>query len=51
MLLFSFENNRLEIAKLAFRKTVDKQNYFMLNEALTFSSSKDELARFIRESR
>jgi hypothetical protein len=51
MLLFTFENNRLEIAKYAFRKTVDKQNYYLLNDALTFSSSKDELARFIRESR
>ncbi len=50
MLLFTFENNRLEIAKLAFRKTVDKNNYFQLNDALTFSSSKDELARFIRQS-
>ncbi|MBL7748658.1 MAG: DUF4476 domain-containing protein [Chitinophagaceae bacterium] len=51
MLLFTFENNRLEVAKYAYRKTVDKQNYYQLNEALTFSSSKDELARFIRESR
>ncbi len=51
MLLFTFENNRLEIAKYAYRKTVDKHNYFQLNDALTFSSSKDELARFIRESR
>ncbi len=51
MLLFTFENNRLEVAKYAYRKTVDKQNYYQLNEALTFSSSKDELARFMRESK
>ncbi|MGQ0739215.1 MAG: DUF4476 domain-containing protein [Bacteroidota bacterium] len=51
MLLFTFESNRLEVAKYAYRKTVDKQNYYQLNEALTFSSSKEELARFIRESR
>lgn len=51
MLLFTFENNRLEIAKFAYRNTVDKDRYFLVNEALTFSSSKDELARFIRESR
>lgn len=51
MLLFSFENNRLELAKYTYRKTVDKQNYYQLNDALTFSSSKEELARFIRESR
>jgi len=30
---------------------VDKQSYFQVNEVLTFSSSKDELARFIRNSR
>lgn len=51
MLLFTFENNRLELAKYAYRKTVDKQSYFQVNDALTYSSSKDELARFIRESR
>ncbi len=51
MLLFSFENNKLDIAKYAYRKTVDKRNYYLANEALTFSSSKDELARFIRDSR
>lgn len=51
MMLFNFENNRVEIAKSAYRKTIDKENYYMLNEALNFTSSKDELARFIRESR
>lgn len=51
MLLFTFENNRLEVAKAAYRRTVDKQRYFELNDAFTFSSSRDELARFIRESR
>ena len=48
MLLFSFETNRLDLAKYAYRKTADKENYFQLNDALTFNSSKDELARFIR---
>lgn len=51
MLLFTFENNRLEVAKAAYRRTVDKQRYFELNDAFTFSSSRDDLARFIRESR
>jgi len=51
MLLFTFEENRLEVAKYAYRKTADKQNYYQLNDALTFSNSKDDLARFIRESR
>ena len=51
MLLFTFENNRLEVAKYAYRKTLDKENYYKLNNALTFNSSKDELARFIREQK
>lgn len=51
MFLFTFENNRLEIAKYAYRRTVDKQNYYQLNDALTFNSNKEELARFIRESK
>jgi hypothetical protein len=50
MLLFTFESNRLEIAKYAYCKTVDKQNYLQLFDALTFGSSKDDLARFIRNA-
>ncbi len=50
MSLFTFENNKLELAKYAYRKTVDQKSYFQVMDALTFSSSKDELARFIRES-
>jgi hypothetical protein len=50
MLLFVFENNKLEVAKYTYRKIVDKQNYYILNDALTFSSSKEELARFIRQN-
>jgi len=51
MLLFTFEDKKLEIAKYAYRKTIDKQSYYQVNDALTFNSSKEELARFIRESR
>ena len=46
-----FENNKLEVAKYAYRKTVYKQNYYQLNDAFNFSISKDDLARFISESR
>ena len=51
MLLFTFESNRLELAKYAYCKTVDQRNYLLVNDALTFSSSKDELARFLSEAR
>jgi hypothetical protein len=50
MLLFTFESNRLEIAKYAYCKTVDQRNYLLVNDALSFSSSRDELARFLRTS-
>jgi hypothetical protein len=46
--VFSFENNKLEIAKQAYTKTVDKQNYDCVLNALEYKSSKIELARFIR---
>jgi hypothetical protein len=51
MLLFTFESNRLEVVKYAYCHIVDKQKFYQLNDALTFSSSKDELARFVREPR
>ena len=51
MQLFSFESNKLELAKQAYSKTVDKQNYQCVSEVLMFRSSKEELARFIRDCR
>ena len=51
MLLFTFENNRLDIAKYAYNKTVDKGNYFIVNDVLSMAGNKDELNRFIREQR
>ena len=49
--LFSFENSKLDIAKYSYKYTVDKNNYFILNDAFAYSSSKEELARFIQEYR
>ena len=51
MQLFSFDDKKLDVAKAAYRKTVDKNNYYQCMDMLTFSSNKEELARFIRESR
>jgi uncharacterized protein DUF4476 len=48
VLLFSFEINKLELAKQAYQNTVDKKNYFMINDVFSFNSSRDELARYIR---
>jgi hypothetical protein len=45
--LFSFEGSRLDFAKCAYGKTVDPNNYFKVNNAFSFSSSKDELNKYI----
>ena len=47
--LFSFEENKLALAKYAFRNTVDRQNYSVVNEEFSYSSSKEQLAQYIRE--
>lgn len=44
---FSFESDRLEFAKMAFNNTFDKENYYLVNSIFHFSSSKNELNRFI----
>ena len=49
VLLFTFENNRLDIAKYAFGKTVDKGNYFIVNDAFTFNNNKEALKEYIRQ--
>ncbi|HEX6431469.1 MAG TPA: DUF4476 domain-containing protein [Niastella sp.] len=46
--LFSFENNKVEIAKYMYGKTLDRKNYFVIYNAFTFSKSKEELAEYIR---
>lgn len=48
--LFTFENNKLEIAKYAYGRTVDKENYFVINDAFSFNNSKEALSKYIRES-
>lgn len=45
--LFSFEDTKLDFAKFAYGRTYDLSNYFMVNNAFTFSSSVDELNAFI----
>lgn len=47
--LFTFESNKLELAKKAYEKTVDQRNYYLINDVFNFSSSKDELNRYITQ--
>jgi hypothetical protein len=46
--LFSFEKSKLDIAKYCYSRTVDKNNYFIINDAFSFSASKEELSKFIQ---
>ena len=45
--LFSFEDSKLEFAKCAYSKTTDRNNYFKVVNAFTYSSSKDDLNNYI----
>ncbi len=47
MMLFSFEDTRLELAKYAYGYTFDIGNYYKLNDAFTFESSIEELNEYI----
>jgi hypothetical protein len=45
--MLTFESNRLDLAKFAYRYAADPNNYFMVNNGFTFNSSINELNRFI----
>jgi hypothetical protein len=45
---FTFEENKLKVAKICYKKTTDKGNYFTLNDSFSFSSSADELNEFLQ---
>lgn len=47
MMLFTFEDTRLDFAKFAYRKTYDIGNYYKVNDAFQFETSIDELNRYI----
>lgn len=50
-MLFSFDDAKLAFAKFAYRRTVDKGSFFMIYDVFSFSSSKQELADYIRNYR
>lgn len=45
--IFSFEASKLDFAKWAYSRCVDKDNYYTLNSAFSFSSSKTELNQYV----
>ena len=46
--LFSFDANKLEYAKFAYRSCADPQNYYIITTIFSFDASKEELMKFIR---
>lgn len=51
LLMFSFESSKVKLAKFAYRYCTDKRNYYIVNDAFTFSSSIRELDDFIASHR
>lgn len=47
MELLTFESNKVKLAKFAYQYTFDKQNYFVVNNGFTYSSSIQELNKFV----
>jgi len=45
--LFSFEETKLDITKYCYGYTIDKNNYFKVNDGFTFDSSVDNLNDYI----
>lgn len=45
--LFSFEESKLDFAKFAYTRCTERNNYFMVNDVFSFSSSTEELNRYI----
>ncbi len=48
MALFSFEDNKLDLAKFAYDHTYDIGNYYKVNDAFSFESSVEELNEYIK---
>jgi hypothetical protein len=44
---FSFESTKLDFAKTAYAKTIDKNNYYSINDVFSFSSSTIALNDFL----
>ncbi len=46
---FDFEENRIRVAKLLYPRVVDRENFFVVLSALSYSSSRQELRRWIQQ--
>lgn len=44
---FSFENDKISFLKMAYSSCTEKQKYYLLNDLFSFSSSKQEMTKFL----
>lgn len=51
LLLISSETNRLQLAKKAYRNTVDRENYALLNDLFTNTSYRADLVAYVKAYR
>ena len=47
MKLFTYEEEKIAFAKKAYRRTVDQNNFYQVNDELTYTESVDELNSFL----
>ena len=47
--LLTFESNKLKLAKMAYAHTIDPQNYYLVNNGFTFSSSINALNHHLNQ--
>lgn len=48
--VFSFDNRKVEFAKFAYKRTIDKKNYYKVIDVLTFDRDKKELQEWIKKN-
>lgn len=47
--IFSFESTKLEMAKYCYNYCIDRSNYYRINSSFNFSTSAEELSKFVSE--
>lgn len=45
--IFTFDDSRLEFLKMAYLKCLDRENFYIVYSTFTFSSSKEELSKYL----
>jgi hypothetical protein len=49
--VFSFDDSKLDFAKWAYNRTLDKKNYYKVEDQFSFGSSKSELSNYVRSQK